>query len=213
MKYYIAKIKSMRNMKKRNKGFTLMEVIVVIAILAILAAVAVPTITGYIEESRETNDLQVASNMTKSAQNVVVLNRSSLPSDGVIEVFWATGYGPESPHYIHHNKLIVREAGGTTRISELTKDGYTGGKISAEAIEKIQIAMIETMTPDTPQDQGHGYLFGVLDAAESEVAENSNFVFHIHTGTGEVAMAYSAQFDGTKNVWIDEIGVNMTPAP
>ncbi len=40
--------------KAKSKGFTLMEVIVVIAILAILASIAIPTITGYIDEAKQT---------------------------------------------------------------------------------------------------------------------------------------------------------------
>ncbi len=39
--------------KAKEKGFTLMEVIVVIAIVAILAVIAIPTITGYIDETKE----------------------------------------------------------------------------------------------------------------------------------------------------------------
>ncbi len=205
--------KNLKNKLINIKGFTLMEIIIVIAIIAILAVIAIPSISGYVEVAKETNDLQVASNIITATQTTVAFNTTALPEDGVIEVFWATGYGPGSPHNLHHNKLIVREAGGTTRISEFTKDGYTGGKISADVMEEIQISMIETMTQDTPQDQGHGYLFGVLDAAKSKVAEENNFAIHIHTGTGEVAMAYSSQFDGTKNAWIDEIGLNITPAP
>ena len=40
-------------MKKRNKGFTLVELIVVLVILAILAAILVPALLGYIDKARE----------------------------------------------------------------------------------------------------------------------------------------------------------------
>jgi len=42
----------MKKMKKNNKGFTLVEIIVVLVILAILAAAMIPAMLGYVEESR-----------------------------------------------------------------------------------------------------------------------------------------------------------------
>ncbi len=39
-------------MKKNNKGFTLVELIVVLVILAILAAILVPALLGYIDNAR-----------------------------------------------------------------------------------------------------------------------------------------------------------------
>ena len=38
--------------KRKNKGFTLVEVIVVLVILAVLAAIAIPALTGYIDKAK-----------------------------------------------------------------------------------------------------------------------------------------------------------------
>lgn len=43
-------------MKKRNQGFTLMEMLIVVAIIGILVAVAIPTFTKQLEKSRESAD-------------------------------------------------------------------------------------------------------------------------------------------------------------
>jgi prepilin-type N-terminal cleavage/methylation domain-containing protein len=48
-----ALIKKLASKSKKNKGFTLIEVIVVLVILAILAAIAIPALTGYIDKAGE----------------------------------------------------------------------------------------------------------------------------------------------------------------
>ena len=44
-------------MKKNNKGFTLMEMLIVVAIIAILVAIAIPVFTAQLEKAREATDL------------------------------------------------------------------------------------------------------------------------------------------------------------
>lgn len=55
-------------MKKNNKGFTLVELIVVLVILAILAAILIPALLGYIDKAKEQKILIDAEYFYKAAQ-------------------------------------------------------------------------------------------------------------------------------------------------
>ncbi len=56
--------------KKNRKGFSLVELIVVLVIMAILAAALVPTLIGYIRQTRESNAKNEASMVVQAAQTI-----------------------------------------------------------------------------------------------------------------------------------------------
>lgn len=81
-------------MKKNNKGFTLVELIVVIVILGILAAVAVPAYSGYISRSRRAADLSVLSSVATAAQAIAAEKQTTLTN--VLVKREATGTGDDA---------------------------------------------------------------------------------------------------------------------
>ena len=54
--------------KKKNRGFTLVELIVVLVILAILAAILVPALLGYIDAAKKKQDVLNAKNCMTATQ-------------------------------------------------------------------------------------------------------------------------------------------------
>lgn len=58
----------MMKMLKKNKGFTLIEIIVVIVILAVLMAVAVPSVMSYINEGQNARYQTVGRSVLINAQ-------------------------------------------------------------------------------------------------------------------------------------------------
>jgi type IV pilus assembly protein PilA len=52
---------------KRNKGFTLIELIVTISILAILSTIAVPRVTGYIDKAKTTKAITIGKQIQMAA--------------------------------------------------------------------------------------------------------------------------------------------------
>ena len=63
-------------MKKNNKGFSLVELIIVIAIMAILAGAIAPALIRYIDKSRKSNDVTAAKTI-KTAVETAMANEKT----------------------------------------------------------------------------------------------------------------------------------------
>jgi len=60
----------MKKIKKNQKGFTLVEIIVVLVILAILAAAAIPTMLGFVQDARNRTEIANARAAFVAAQSI-----------------------------------------------------------------------------------------------------------------------------------------------
>ncbi len=69
-----------QNMKKRQSGFTMIEIMVVVVIVAILAAIAVPTYVKYVESARASEAKSVIGNI-ENASKMYYQTYGEWPSD------------------------------------------------------------------------------------------------------------------------------------
>lgn len=92
-------LKFLKDKKKDNKGFTLVELVIVVAILAILVGILAPQYTKYVEKSRKAAD---ASNL----ENLVTAFKTAA-SDGNDQV-------PAGTYTITINKTAAKGSTATT---------------------------------------------------------------------------------------------------
>lgn len=99
---------------KAKKGFTLVEIIVVLVILSIICAISIPAVTGYIEETKNTKDIQFAGHILKSAQ--VIGTKYHMLGDYYVENNWPTAYESVSN--------VVKEPDRSDEDGQRIKDVY-----------------------------------------------------------------------------------------
>lgn len=82
---------SIKNIQKKKKGFTLVELIIVIAIIAILAAMAIPKFSAVRIEGKVSNDVAAAKNI--QIATAMLLANGDLTADQTFKLSDTNGKG------------------------------------------------------------------------------------------------------------------------
>ena len=104
------------NLKKNKKGFTLVEIIVVLVILAILAAAAIPTMIGFVEDSKGKSEIANARAAYVAAQSVVTEETATNVDTETTKLTAAEGYE-------------ITGSGSATKFEKMVGKDLAGAKV------------------------------------------------------------------------------------
>lgn len=98
--------------RRRKDGFTLVEMLVVLVIMALLAAVTIPSMTGFIKDTKKKAELSEARVVYMAAQAAISDYAAMYDEDAPAELASDTNH----PIIIQMNQLINSDATGSYRV-------------------------------------------------------------------------------------------------
>lgn len=148
-------LKFLRDKKKDNKGFTLVELVIVVAILAILVGILAPQYTKYVEKSRRAADASNLENL------VTVIKTAASDSTGAIATGTytitidkdGTTVTPNTNGASALDAALNEFAGNNWKQTTLKSKNWAAGEISAEIEVKDNGSVTVKYTPDTLTQQ------------------------------------------------------------
>lgn len=107
-------------MNRRNRGFTLIELVIVMAIVAILAAIAYPSYQNYLMRSRRADGREMLQRIA-AAQERFYTNRNTYTTD--LTTAAGLNLGTTSSEAGHYTVAIAVAAGGQSYTLTATPQG------------------------------------------------------------------------------------------
>ena len=129
-----------KNLKKKKKGFTLVEVIIVLAIIAIIAAIAIPNLTKVRQQSKIKADRQSVETLERTIN--MLITDGTIPFSGSEIVFTMTDAGSITASGVASTVIdeVKSYLDGTKKPQEEGKIGYeikitASGTVEAKTTE------------------------------------------------------------------------------
>lgn len=129
----------MMKMLKKNKGFTLIEIIVVIVILAVLMAVAVPSVMSYINEGNNAKYETVARGAMVNAQVQLAKVETGDNSNTTAAMSKAAELTNKDSGDITVDEITINYKSGTTDVESYSVKMHAGTDTSKSKIATVTV--------------------------------------------------------------------------
>ncbi|MGQ0612750.1 MAG: DUF2950 family protein [Planctomycetaceae bacterium] len=213
----------MKDMRKSESGFTLIELMIVIAIIAIIAAIAIPNLLSARLNSNETAGIATLRNIISAQAQFQTTARADENNNGVGEYGsfgeMSGAVGVRGGSVL--NPPVLSTAFRTVAASRVTRSGYN-----------YQIFLPDAAGAGIAEDATGGYPSGAVDADLSETTwcayawpvsygNTGNRTFFVNQGgdivatqdstyTGTTAPAFEAAFRGAGSTITGQVATGMT---
>ena len=148
----------MKNSKRNNQGFTLLEIIVVIIILGVLAGLALPRLFSNIEFSRSAEALNSISVVRQSIERCGLMRGSYATCNSFANLDAADPGGEAGTHFVY---TIVGVTDNSNANGQVVSGNYTitatrNGLDNGDNLSTVSLAVDASATPGTITRTGSG---------------------------------------------------------
>ena len=153
----------------KNKGFSLVELIVVIAIMAILVGVAVPVYSSYVEKAQKASDIQMVDEIKHALQVYYASNPTDFEGGYIV-------LKPDGSFVSDTLETVIEQTFGGTELT-LSYAGWNGSQVNGlwNLVGQYQDADVSTaLNSDFMEIPAEGMMGAVGDLLEIAAGSISN---------------------------------------